>query len=70
MLPGSGESPALRETCGVYLGDWTKFARQMLLEAKAAQAPRVDFDADELAWFLNCLWEGSMLIGKTFKTDN
>lgn len=58
-------NPTLREVCSEYLGDWTAFARQLLEEAKAAQPPRVDFDAEEVAWFLNCLWQGSMLVSKT-----
>lgn len=58
-------NPVLREACSTYLGDWTEFARQLLEEAKAAQPPKIDFDAEEVAWFLNCLWQGSMLISKT-----
>jgi TetR/AcrR family transcriptional regulator, transcriptional repressor for nem operon len=58
-------NPVLRETCATYLGDWTEFARQLLEEAKTALPPRVDFDAEEVAWFLNSVWQGSMLIAKT-----
>lgn len=58
-------NPVLREACSQYLWDWADFARQLLDEAKAAQAPKVDFDAEEVAWFLQSLWQGSMLIAKT-----
>lgn len=58
-------NPAFRETCSTYLGDWTDFVREMLDEAKAAQAPRSEFDSEEVAWFLNSLWQGSMLVAKT-----
>lgn len=58
-------SPVLREDCAGYLGDWTEFARGLLEEAKAARPPRVDFDAKAVAWFLNALWQGSMLVAKT-----
>jgi len=58
-------NPALRETCSTYLTDWADFARHLLTEARAAQKPRVDFDVEEVAWFLNSLWQGSMLIAKT-----
>lgn len=58
-------NPGLREACATYLGDWTDFVRELLDEAKAAQKPAVDFDSGEVAWFLNSLWQGSMLIGKT-----
>lgn len=58
-------NPSLREVCAEYLGDWTAFARELLEEAKAAHRPQADFDSEEVAWFLNCLWQGSMLISKT-----
>jgi TetR/AcrR family transcriptional repressor of nem operon len=58
-------NPVLREACAQYLGDWTDFARELLDEAKAARPPRRDFDSEEVAWFLQSLWQGSMLIAKT-----
>lgn len=58
-------NPLLRDVCSGYLGDWTDFAKELLEEAKAAQKPRVDFDTGEIAWFLNALWQGSMLVAKT-----
>ena len=58
-------NPALREACSQYLWDWTEFVRQLLEEAKTAMPPAVDFDAEEVAWFLNSLWQGSMLVAKT-----
>lgn len=57
-------NPALRESCGTYLADWMSFARQLLDEAKAALPPKADFDSTEVAWFLNSLWQGSMLVAK------
>ena len=57
-------SPALRESCSLHLASWTDFVRQLLEEAKAAQPPRTEFDAAEVAWFLNSVWQGSMLIAK------
>ena len=58
-------NPVLREAAAGYLGDWTEFARRLLDEAKAVQTPRVAFDSAEVAWFLNSLWQGSMLVAKT-----
>lgn len=57
-------NPALRESCGTFLGDWTQYAKLLLDEAKAAHPPRTDFDSEEVAWYLNSLWQGSMLIAK------
>lgn len=61
----SAANPALREAAGAHLAEWTEFARTLLAEAKAAQPPRTDFDEEEMAWFLNSLWQGSMLVSKT-----
>lgn len=58
-------NPALRETCSTFLADWTAFARQLLDAAKAQHPPRTDFDSEDVAWFLNSLWQGSMLVAKT-----
>ncbi len=58
-------NPVLRDVCSGYLGDWSEFARELLEEAKAAKKPQVDFNAADAAWFLNALWQGSMLVAKT-----
>lgn len=58
-------NPALRETCSAFLADWTDFARQLLDEARVRLPPRTDFDSEDVAWFLNSLWQGSMLVAKT-----
>jgi TetR/AcrR family transcriptional repressor of nem operon len=59
---------ALRECCEGHLTEWARIAARMLAEAKAAQKPRVNFDPEAVAWFLNAVWQGSMLIGKTRQT--
>lgn len=58
-------NPELRESCSRYLGDWTDFARELLEEAKSEQPPAIDFDAEDVSWYLNSLWQGSMLVAKT-----
>lgn len=56
---------SLRESCAEHLQDWTAFLRELVDEAKESHPPRRDFDSEELAWFVNCLWQGSMLVAKT-----
>lgn len=56
--------PKLRAECGRQLGIWTRQVARLLAEAKARNKPRVDFDPQEAAWFLNSLWQGSMLVSK------
>ncbi len=56
--------PALREECDRQLQIWTGNVARMLAAAQKKHPPRARFDAEEVAWFLNSLWQGSMLIGK------
>jgi TetR/AcrR family transcriptional repressor of nem operon len=39
-----------------------------LSAAKAKHQPKCKFDPHEVAWFLNSLWQGSMLIAKARQT--
>lgn len=57
--------PAMRTECAHQLDVWTANVAKMLSEAKAKHKPRSDFDPMEAAWFLQSIWQGSMLIGKT-----
>lgn len=57
--------PAMRAECERQLDVWTVNVAKMLKEAKALHQPAVDFDPVEAAWFLQSIWQGSMLIGKT-----
>jgi len=60
--------PAMRAECARQLEIWTENAARMLRAAKERHRPTADFDPVEVAWFLNSLWQGSMLIGKTCRT--
>lgn len=55
----------LRKGSAKALGDWTTYVATLLKEAKEIHKPVIDFDAEGVAWFLNSIWQGSMLIGKT-----
>jgi len=56
--------PVIREACAHELDVWTANVSQMLTAAKLRHPVRFDFDPDQVAWFLNSLWQGSMLVGK------
>lgn len=60
--------PAMRAECARQLDIWTANVAKMLQAAKEKHRPATDFDPVEIAWFLNSLWQGSMLIGKTRQT--
>jgi TetR/AcrR family transcriptional repressor of nem operon len=55
----------LRDACSLQLSIWTEMTAQLIKRAKAHSAPNKAFEPDELAWFLNGIWQGSMLIAKT-----
>ena len=54
----------MRASCAGHLGDWTEMMRSRLAAAKELKKPTRDFDPEAVAWFLNSLWQGSMLIAK------
>lgn len=60
--------PAMRDECARQLQIWTDNVAKMLRAAKEKHQAVTDFDPVEIAWFLNSLWQGSMLIGKTCQT--
>lgn len=57
--------PTLREACDRELNTWTANCARLLAAAKAKHAPMADFDPEAVAWYLNSLWQGSMLVAKT-----
>ncbi|GEP45304.1 TetR/AcrR family transcriptional regulator [Brevifollis gellanilyticus] len=57
--------PVLRDGCAHQLDVWTANVARMLTEAKIRHKPDACFEPVDIAWYLNSLWQGSMLIGKT-----
>jgi len=60
----SGGHPGVRAACALELDLWTEMFRSRLEAAKQQLKPAVNFDPAEVAWFLNSVWQGSMLVGK------
>lgn len=57
--------PALRAGCARELDAWAGHVAGLLTRAKTLHPPVRDFDPQEVAWFLQSVWQGSMLLGKT-----
>ncbi|MFT3990166.1 MAG: TetR/AcrR family transcriptional regulator [Luteolibacter sp.] len=57
--------PGFRERCEESLSFWTDSSARLIAAAKAKHAPESDIDPHQVAWFLNSLWQGSMLVAKT-----
>jgi TetR/AcrR family transcriptional regulator, transcriptional repressor for nem operon len=56
--------PKLAALCAKHLDDWTQHVARMLDAAKKRHKPTKAFDSECVGWFLNSIWQGSMLIGK------
>ncbi len=61
----SCQERGLRAECARQLGGWTEMMRSRLEAAKQQLKPAANFDPADVAWFLNSIWQGSMLVGKT-----
>lgn len=56
--------PELAALCAKHLDDWTSHVARMLDAAKKKHKPVKPFDSQRVGWFLNSIWQGSMLLGK------
>lgn len=55
----------MRSACAAELQFWNEQVTSLLAAAKERHTPITEFDPAQVAWFLNSLWQGSMLVGKT-----
>jgi TetR/AcrR family transcriptional repressor of nem operon len=55
----------IRESCAAELSVWTNIVAKLLRKAQLRHRPPTRFDPEHFAWFLNSLWQGSMLVAKT-----
>ena len=60
--------PGLAAACAGHLDDWTQHVARLLDGAKKTHPAHVPFDTQRMAWLLNAIWQGSMLIAKTRRT--
>lgn len=60
--------PELAAVCAKHLDDWTMHVARMLDGAKRTHPEAQPFDTQRVAWLLNAIWQGSMLIAKTRRT--
>ena len=61
----SAMNSRFQKACCLHLTTWTDRVARMLAAAKKQHRPMVNFDPEAVAWMLNSLWQGSMLIAKT-----
>lgn len=62
-------NPVIQSACAKELRSWTENVAHLLGAAKKKRKPATDFDPKAVAWFLNSLWQGSMLVGKACESQ-
>jgi len=61
----AAENTAVRDACTQELDRWTDHVVRLLERARDERQATAEFDPEAIGWFLNSLWQGSMLVGKT-----
>lgn len=61
----SSPSDKFRHACRAHFQEWVTFAAGLLRDAKAAHTPKIDFDPEELAWWLHTFVQGTLLIARS-----
>lgn len=56
---------AMRRRCLTHFKTWTDNVARLLADAKAVYRPRVEFEPEEVAWWLQSFVQGSIIIAKT-----
>ena len=64
----SATNKVFQAACAKELNLWTENVARMLTAARKLHKPKTKFDPVQVAWFLNSLWQGSMLVGKTCRS--
>jgi TetR/AcrR family transcriptional repressor of nem operon len=62
-----GSDERVREICRGKLQGWTALATGLLAAVKQSRPASLDFDPEQLAWMLNSIWQGSLLIAKNLQ---
>ncbi|MDQ2987287.1 MAG: TetR/AcrR family transcriptional regulator [Armatimonadota bacterium] len=61
----SSPNEAFRKACKGHFDDWVEYAAKLLKDAKASHSPRIDFDSEEVAWWLQSFVQGTLLIARS-----
>ena len=60
--------PEFRSVAAGYFNGWTERVAELLVAAKAKYPPVTDFDPEQVAWYLNALWQGSIVVTKAVQS--
>ena len=56
--------PGFQAVVARHFTAWTGILKELLVAAKGKRPPVNDFDPEEVAWFVNALWQGSIVVVK------
>lgn len=56
--------PGFQSAAAVHFTAWTEGVEKLLVAAKEKHPPVIDFDPERVAWFVNSLWQGSIVVAK------
>ncbi len=60
--------PSFQSAAAVHFTAWTEGVKKLLVAAKEKHPPMIDFDPERVAWFINSLWQGSIVVAKSVQS--
>jgi len=60
--------PGFQSAAAVHFTAWTEGVAKLLAAAKEKHPPVIDFDPERVAWFINSLWQGSIVVAKAVQS--
>ncbi len=60
--------PGFQSAAAVHFTSWSEGVKKLLVAAKETHPPAVDFDPERVAWFINALWQGSIVVAKSVQS--
>ncbi len=60
--------PGFQSAAAVHFTAWTEGVKKLLVAAREKHPPVIDFDPERVAWFVNSLWQGSIVVAKSVQS--
>ncbi len=60
--------PGFQSAAAVHFTAWSEGVKKLLIAAKEQHPPAIDFDPERVAWFVNSLWQGSIVVAKAVQS--
>ncbi|HWL52376.1 MAG TPA: TetR/AcrR family transcriptional regulator [Chthoniobacteraceae bacterium] len=60
--------PGFQSAAAVHFTAWTEGVKKLLVAAREKHPPVRDFDPEGVAWYINSLWQGSIVVAKAVQS--